>query len=54
MPRLNRAHHSFRRGTETALLKRLHLIHPELDAGSACAALILMALTWVPSCLLFD
>lgn len=39
-------------GPGTALLKRLHLIHPELGAGSARSALVLMTATWVPLCVL--
>ena len=39
-------------GPGTAFMKRLRLIHPELGAGSARTALILMALTWVPLCVL--
>ncbi len=33
-------------------MKRLRLIHPELGAGSARTALILMVLIWVPLCVL--
>jgi len=39
-------------GPGTALMKRLRLIHPEMGAGSARTALILMALIWLPLCVL--
>src|SRR5215472_11506188 len=39
-------------GPGTAFMKRVRLIHPELGAGSGRTALILMALTWVPLCVL--
>jgi hypothetical protein len=39
-------------GPGTGFMKRLRLVHPELGAGSARTALILMALTWVPLCVL--
>jgi hypothetical protein len=39
-------------GPASALLKRLHLVHPELGAGAARTTLILMGLTWLPFCLL--
>lgn len=35
-------------GPGSALMKRLHLVRPELGTGSARTALILMALTWLP------
>jgi len=39
-------------GPGAAFMKRLRLVHPELGAGSARTALILMALTWLPLFLL--
>jgi hypothetical protein len=33
-------------GPGSAILKRLHLVHPELGTGAGRTALILMALTW--------
>jgi hypothetical protein len=39
-------------GPGTALMKRLHLTRPEMGAGSARTALILMALIWLPLCVL--
>jgi hypothetical protein len=39
-------------GPGSALMKRLHLIHPKLGSGSARTALILMALTWLPLAIL--
>jgi hypothetical protein len=39
-------------GPGTAFMERLHLIHPEMGIGSARTALILMALTWLPLCVL--
>ncbi len=39
-------------GPGTAFMKRLRLIHPEMGAGSARTALILMALIWLPLCIL--
>jgi hypothetical protein len=35
-------------GPGSSVMKRLHLVHPELGAGAARMALILMALTWGP------
>lgn len=49
---LSRAFSLTEGGPGTAFMKRLRLIHPELGAGSARTALILMALTWVPLCVL--
>src|SRR5260370_6352153 len=37
-------------GPGTAFMRRLRLIHPELGASSGRTALILMALIWVPLC----
>jgi hypothetical protein len=39
-------------GPGTAFMKRLRLIHPEMGTGSARTALILMALIWLPLCVL--
>jgi len=39
-------------GPGDAFMRRLRLIHPELGRGSARTALILMALIWVPLCVL--
>jgi hypothetical protein len=39
-------------GPGSAFMKRVRLIHPEMGAGSVRTALILMALMWVPLCVL--
>jgi hypothetical protein len=36
-------------GPGSALLKRIHLVHPQFGTGLARTALVLMALTW-PLC----
>jgi hypothetical protein len=39
-------------GPGSAFMKRVRLIHPEMGSGSVRTALILMALMWVPLCVL--
>jgi hypothetical protein len=39
-------------GPGSSVMKRLHLVHPELGTGAARTALVLMALTWGPLFLL--
>ena len=47
-PDLNLAFSLTEGGPGTATMKRLHLLHPELGAGSPRTALILTAIAWVP------